>query len=315
MDLSSLGAGTAGVWTTRQAGELKLSDDQIRHRVATGEWQRMRRGVLADAGVVPDPLMRGWTAVTAGGGFGRAWAAGRTTARLLDLPLIDDDDPATSAQDHVHDDVAVLAARHPRQRATLHVQRLDLRAGDTVLIGGCPSLTLDRALPGLAATLSFEALVCLLDAALHTGVIDLPRLDAVLKAQAGRRRCRVLRQAVALADGRAEAPSETLARLLLLPVLPGLVPQVELFDSAMRAIARFDLADEELRLAIEADGVRGHAGAQMVAKDRRRDSRTRRFGWITQRCTWWELRCRQDELRARVLATADRIRRRRGRRE
>lgn len=311
MDLSPLGAGTAGVWTRRQADALKLSDEQIDHRVAAGEWQRMGRGVLADSGVVPDPLMRGWAAVQAGGGFGRAWAAGRTTARMLDLPLIDDHDPATKAKDHVNDDVAVLASRHPRHRATLHLQRLDLKAGDTVLLGGCPSLTLDRALPGLAGTLSFEALVCLLDAALHRGLIDLPRLHAVVEAQAGRRSCRVLRQAVALADGRAEAPSETLARLLLLPVLPGLEPQVQVFDHAMREVARFDLADRELKLAIEADGGRGHAGAQMVAKDKRRDRKTGRFGWMTERCTWWELRREQEALRARVVATAERLRRRR----
>lgn len=311
MDLSSLGDGTAGVWTRRQASDLQLSDEQIEHLVATGDWQRIHRGVLADSGVVPDALMRGWATVQAGGGFGEAWAAGRTTARLLGLPLIDDHDPATGAEEHVLDDVAVKASRHPRHRQTLTVQRLDLKHGDTVLIGGCPSLTLDRALPGLAGTLSFEALVCLLDAALHDGLIDAARLDAVVAAQAGRRGCRVLARAVALADGRAESPAETLARLILLPDLPGLVPQVEVFDRAMREVARFDLADEELKLAVETDGVRGHAGAQMVAKDQRRDRTTGAYGWTTERCTWWELRRQQEQLRVRVVATADRLRRRR----
>lgn len=310
MDLAPLGADSAGVWTRRTASDLKLSDAQIDHRVATGEWQRMARGVLADSGVVPDPLMRGWTVVHAGGGFGRAWAAGRTTARLLGLPLIDDDDPATGAKEHGMDDVAVLATRHPRHRGTLTVQRLALVHGDTMLIGGCPSLTLDKALPGLAGTLSFEALVCLLDAALHNGVIDLDRLEAVVAAQAGRRSCRALRRAVDLADGRAESPAESLARLLLLPDLPGLVPQVELFDHAMREIARFDLADKDLKLAVEADGMRGHAGAQMAAKDQRRDRTTGGYGWVTERCTWWELRRAQQQLRSRVLATAERLRHR-----
>lgn len=311
MDLSDLGAETGGVWTTAQARSCGLTDEQVEHKVATGEWQRVRRGVLADGGVAPGPLMRGWAAVAAGGGAGRAWAAGRTTARLLDLPLIDDEDPTTGAADHVHDDVAVQADRHRRQRATLHVQHLQLQKGDTVLVGGCPSLTLDRALPGLARLLSLEALVCLLDAALHKEVIDLDRLAAVLAAGAGRNGGAALRAAVALTDGRAEAPSETLARLILLPVLPGLVPQVEVFDRAMRVVARYDLADEELKLAVEADGTRGHAGAQMVAKDRRRDRRTGRFGWTTERCTWWELRREQAELRARVVETAADLRRRR----
>lgn len=311
MDLTPLGNGTAGVWTRRQAADLKLSDTRIDHRVASGEWQRVRRGVLTDSGVVPDPLMRGWAAVHACGGSGTAWAAGRTTARLLDLPLIDDWDPATGAAEHVVDDVAVMSSRHPRHRATLKVQRLELVPGDTCLIGGCPSLTLERALPGLARMLSFEALVCLLDAALHDGVIDDARLDAVVEAQAGRRGCRALERAVSLADGRAESPAETLARLILLPDLPGLVPQIQVFDRAMREVARFDLADDELKLAVEADGLRGHAGAQMVAKDQRRDRTTGAFGWTTERCTWWELRREKEQLRARVVATAERLRRRR----
>lgn len=311
MELAELGLGTGGAWTTAQARTCALSDEQIEHKVTLGEWQRLRRGVLADGGIVPDPLMRGWAAVLAAGGSGRAWAAGRTTARLLGLPLIDDEDPATRAADAVHDDVAVHRTRRPDQRPTLHVQRLRLQRGDTVLVGGCPSLTLDRALPGLARVVSLEALVCLLDAALHEGVTDLGRLGAVLTAQAGRPSGALLREAVALADGRAESPAETLARLLLLPVLPGLVPQVQVFDHAMRVQARYDLADEQLKLAVEADGTRGHAGTQMVAKDRRRDRRTGRFGWTTERCTWWELRREQQELVARVVATAEALGRRR----
>ena len=311
VELADLGEETGGAWTTAEARRCGLSDEQIQHRVTQGEWQRLRRGVLTDAAVVPDAALRGWAAVVATGGFGRAWAAGRTTARLLGLPLIDDDDPATGAADAAHDDVAVPSARRLGQRDTLHVQRLKLKKGDTALVNGCPSLTLDRALPGLARTLSHEALVCLLDAALHAQLIDLSRLEVVVAAQAGRNGGARLRDAVALADGRAEAPSETLARLILLPVIPGLVPQVEVFDRAMRLVARYDLADEELKLAVEADGTRGHAGTHMVAKDRRRDRKTGGFGWTTERCTWWELRREQDELRARVLATADSLRRRR----
>lgn len=310
MDLAELGVGSGGVWTTAQARSCGLSDDQIEHKVALGEWQHLRRGVLTDGGIAPDALMLGWAAVAAVGGAGRAWAAGRTTARLLGLPLIDDEDPATRAVDAENDDVAVQATRRPRQRRTLRVQRMTLKNGDTMLINGCPSLTLDRALPGLARVLSFEALVCLLDAALHRELIDDDRLTALVAAYAGRNGGACLRRAVALADGRAEAPSETLARLILLPVLPGLVPQVEVFDSGMRLVARYDLADEELKLAVEADGKRGHAGEQMVAKDRRRDRRTGSFGWTTERCTWWELRREQAALRARVVATAASLRRR-----
>ena len=300
----SLGAASAGVWTRRQALGCGVSDGAIARLVASGAWQRLRTGVYADGGVDPSALMRGWAAVLACGGPQRACAAARTTARLLGLPLIDDDDPVTGEHDAEHDDVVMRTSSGITGRPTLHVQRLRLRPGDTVLIDGCPSLTLERALPGLAAVLSFEALVCLLDAALHAELTSEPALAAAARRLAGRSGAVAVGRAVALADGRAESPNETLARLLLLPVLPGLVPQVELFDGGMRLIARFDLGDERLRLAVEADGQRGHAGDRMVAKDRRRDARSIRHGWTTERCTWFELRREQAATRARVLGTA-----------
>jgi hypothetical protein len=110
-----------------------------------------------------------------------------------------------------------------------------------------------------------------------------------------------LRAAIAVADGRAESPAETLARLLLLPVLAGLVPQVELFDGAARLVARFDLGDPEVKLAVEADGTRGHAGTAMVAKDRRRDRRSEAQGWTTERVTWFELRREQAAVVRRMV--------------
>lgn len=98
-----------------------------------------------------------------------------------------------------------------------------------------------------------------------------------------------------------------MTRLLLLPVLPDLEPQVEVFDHAMRPVARFDLADRRVRLAIEADGKRGHAGRDMVAKDRRRDRRSERMGWWTERVTWWDLRREPAETRLRIADRHQRL--------
>ncbi|MBW3627968.1 MAG: M48 family metalloprotease, partial [Gemmatimonadetes bacterium] len=161
-----------------------------------------------------------------------------------------------------------------------------------------------RSGPELAGVLSPQALVSLLDAALHRGTLTPTALDAALARFSGCRHVAALRNAVALADGRAESPHETLTRLLLLPVLPGLVPQVRLRDAGGRVIARLDLGEEELRLAVEADGRRGHAGDAMAAKDRRRDGVARRLGWTTERVTWHEVRCEQEQTRRRIAATA-----------
>ena len=274
-------------------------------RVAAGEFQRLHRGDYCDGGVQPSPLMRGWAAVLARGGHGRAWAAGRTLARMLELPLIDDDDPATKAYDRVHDDVALLHG-HPGRTGNLLASRPAFVVGtETVLVGGCPSLTLQRALPGLAKVLSHEAFVCLLDAALHTEQLTPAQLTAAVQRERGGRQAGALRRAAALADGRAESPNETLARLLLQPALPGLVPQVPLLDARGRLVARFDLGDERRRFAVEADGKRGHAGEVMRAKDGRRDRSTGRLGWATERVTWSDLRTQQAATLRRVVGAAE----------
>ncbi|HUR52463.1 MAG TPA: hypothetical protein VMZ11_10115 [Mycobacteriales bacterium] len=71
-------------------------------------------------------------------------------------------------------------------------------------------------------------------------------------------------------------------------------------------MARLDLGDEERLFGVEADGRAGHAGANMVAKDRRRDRRTEALGWRVERVTWHDLRTRPAATRAWVADAAHR---------
>ena len=309
VDLSRLGARSYGVWTRRQARAL-LRGGQVDALVRSGQWQVLWSGVYADAGIAPSPEQRAAAAVLAVGGDPgqphetRALASGRTAARVWGFPLIDDDDPATGAQQRRLDDVAV-DRRLPRQqwaeRTLLPRPTLPVGRGERVQLDSGLMLTSPlRTLVDCARLLTQEALVCVLDDALHRHLVAPAQLAAAAASRAGLPGARALRSAVALADGRAESPAETLARLLLRPVLPGLEPQVELFDGSARPVARFDLADRAVRLAVEADGVRGHAGRAMVAKDRRRDRTTGAYGWETERVTWFELR-REPRLVVRRL--------------
>jgi hypothetical protein len=145
--------------------------------------------------------------------------------------------------------------------------------------------------------------VCLLDDVLHRDVVTVQQLHALGEQRRWEPGAPALRRALALADGRAESPAETLARLLLLPVLPGLVPQHRLLDARGWPLARFDLGDPVLRLAVEADG-RTHRGDRSAARDQRRDRRSDALGWRTERCTWWDLRREHQVLSARVLHAA-----------
>ncbi len=319
-----------GVWTRRGALDL-LTRGTIGHLLATGTWQRVFRGVYADGGYVLSPEQRAFAALLATGGAEPvplggprpdgtprrrivAAACGRTAARVWGYPLVDDDDPATGGTERFVHDVHTWRACAPvtqppapgeprghelrRHRLTLLPGEL-VRHPSGVWLTGPVRTALDCVL-----LLGHEAGVCVLDDGLHRGLFVPGQLAAAVDARAGRPGVVALAAAVAAADGRAEAPTETLARLILLPGLPGLVPQVELHDRTGRVLARFDLGDEKIKLAVDLDGKRGHAGEQMVAKDRRRDRRTEQYGWWTERGTWFEVRRRPEEFRARVVARA-----------
>lgn len=316
--VADLGATTSGIWTRAQA-RAHLSVGEIDALVRDGTWQVLWPGVLADGGFVLTPDQRAWAAVLASGGAAPvkttakqaktplvAYACGRTAARLWELPLIDDDDPATGAHDIDDDDVGVFRNRggdvvHAGRR--LHRRQLKLAPGDLRRRSGLRATSPLRTLVDLASLLSSEALVCCLDDALHRGLVTTQELTTAAAARKGRRAGPALRAAVERADGRAEAPSETLLRLLLRPHFPGLEPQVTLVDEAARPIARFDLGDSAGKVGVEADGRQGHAASDMVAKDRRRDRGSRRQGWLTERVTWFDLRRRQGEVVDRVAET------------
>ena len=320
--LALLGATTRGLWTRRQALDV-VSRGVVQSQVRRGLWQVAWPGVYADAGQVLDTGQRARAAVLASGGDGPPFlgpdlrrspagvASGRTAARVHRLPLIDDRDPATGAQQHLLDDVTVRTAADPLRSLSPDGPRVLRRTARSLtpddVVGTTSGLWLTsvvRTLVDLAALLTLEALVCALDDARHRRLVDDEQLAGAGERTRWSPGSAAFRTGVALSDGRAESPAETLARLALLPVVPGLVPQHRLRDSYGRVLARFDLGDAELRLAVEADGKAGHAGPVMAAKDRARDRLAASHGWHTERVTWYELRRRRPSLVARVAAAA-----------
>lgn len=328
----ALGASTRAVWTRRTA-LVTHTPGEVATFVRTGQWQAPWPGVYADGGFVLGPVQRGWAAVLASGGEGqpvvvgppdaeagpvrtrlRAIAVGRTAARFWEFPLIDDDDPATGAREHLIDDVAVVGHARTLHRIDelgwVHELRRHRFRFATDEVGASHGLYVASALRTVldcALLLSLEAAVSVADHALHVERIGLADLAAAVKSRRRQPGARRLAQVLELCDGRAESPGETLARLLLAPVLPGLRPQVKLRADDGRLLARFDLADEELRLVVEHDGRAGHEGR--AADDHRRDAVSRRHGWTTERVTWFDVRRRQEQTVRRVVARAEELRR------
>jgi hypothetical protein len=306
-ELADLGASTGGIWTRRQA-LTATTRGRVDALVRRGQWVAPWPGVYGDGGIDMDLERRAFAAllacdsgqpvVTVGEQEVRAVACGRLAARLHDLPLVDDDDPATGRQEHLLDDVAVAWGAAPLRTVdvggsvrvlTRHRRELSPDAV-TCLPSGLWVTSFVQTIVDCSLLLRQDALVCLLDAALHRRLVTPEELDTAVEGRRRQPGVDRLRTAVTLSDGRAESPHETLTRLVLLPHLPGLEPQQRLHASSGRVLARFDLADRRLRLAVEADGVAGHAGTQMAAKDQRRDRMSDARGWRTERCTWFETR-------------------------
>ena len=323
-DLSSLGACTASVWTRAAALRL-LTDSQIEALLYDGTWTRVLPGIYADGGFTLSPVQWAFAAALASGlpdgepergspvSAFRAVPCARTAARVWGIPLIDDDDPAVEALDRVNHDVAVWTRLAPLtyddSGGAVHRRRLEMRGQDLVRHGsGLWLSSRERTLFDLTRFVSFHALVCAIDHQLRHGAVSRADLEQLARDLKRKRGAATFARAVALADERAESPAETIGRLLLLPVLPGLRPQVLLLDAGARQVARFDLGDEELRLAFETDGKAGHQGSAMAAKDHARDRRTSALGWHTERATWFELRRRPDEVVRRVVAAAEALR-------
>lgn len=317
--MESLGEHTSRVWSRADAVRV-ASPSAIATQLRRGAWQVPWPGVYADAGAPLDSTQRAVAAVLASGGGPearatggglRAVAAGRSAARFHGYLLVDDADPATGADGDAHDDVVVpgpcpdLVVLEGGRRRVLHRHQWKLGPGDVRLVeGGLHVTGRLRTIADCARLLSPEALVCLLDDALHRRLVEATSLTELVREVRWAPGAVALRTAVAAADARAESPAETLTRLLLLPVLPGLAPQVRIRDARGVVVARADLGDERLRLAVESDGRAGHEGTAMVAKDRRRDRLTDAAGWRTERFTWFETRRRPDLVVASALQAA-----------
>ena len=141
-----------------------------------------------------------------------------------------------------------------------------------------------------------------LDAALHSTHCDRAELARAVVAQAGRRGIVQVRELLPLADGRAESPMESEARLVMLDGgLPSPVLQFEVVDSRGQR-RRLDFAWPEFRLAAEYDGGEWHGGTEALWRDRERLAALQDLGWVVVPIIADDVRRRPGALIARISA-------------
>jgi len=147
-----------------------------------------------------------------------------------------------------------------------------------------------------------------LDAALRSGTCTRPDLWRTAAAQAGRRGIIAVRDLIALADGLAESPMESEARLAMIDGgLPIPQLQYEVVDGN-RERRRLDFAWPDCRVAAEYDGLDWHSGPEAMRRDRRRAAALMDVGWVVIAIVFEDVRYRAWEFVARIDAQLRRSR-------
>ena len=267
--------------------------------VRRGDWSPLLRGSwLVRPERVGPRLLRSW-ARSAGLTVPGAVLSHGTAAALHGL--VDPDAPTP-----LH--VLVPPGLRERHREDL-VDHHDVLAHDQVVgVRGLPTTSALRTLVDLAPRLPRGDALALLDAALARGEVDHRDLALARVMVSGRRGCRAVDDLWLLADGRAESPLESRARL---DCVDGGVPpddlQVVVQDGAGRVVARADIVFRRRRrpgrglLVLEADGRRFHDAPEALLHDRHRANTLVALGHDVIRCTWADT-CTPGRVAAMVRA-------------
>lgn len=174
--------------------------------------------------------------------------------------------------------ITVRRKRHlrPEQLVGVRPRWADLPSGETRLGVTTPV----RTVLDCARALPFDEALSVADSALRAGALtraDLMQAAARLRGTGSRQARRVARHA----DGRSANPLESVLRALAIDEGFDLTPQLELAAPGLYAVV--DLGDEELRLAVEADGFEHHGTCRGLRRDCRRHTELAVFQYSSLR--------------------------------
>jgi hypothetical protein len=152
----------------------------------------------------------------------------------------------------------------------------------------------------VARTLRRPRALAILDAALHVGACTAAELRATIAQQKGRRGIVKVRELIGCADGRAESPMESEARLVFLDArLPMPELQYAIVDRYGR-VWRVDFAWPEAFLVAEYDSIEWHVGRERMLHDRLKTARLQECGFTTIPMT-------VDDIRRDPIGLTDRV--------
>jgi hypothetical protein len=152
----------------------------------------------------------------------------------------------------------------------------------------------------VARTLRRPRALATLDSALHAKACMVAELESAVDEQKGRRGIVRVRELLAHADGRAESPMESEARLVFIDhglPLPEL--QYEIVDHC-GDLWRVDFAWLDAKVVAEYDSMEWHANPEIWKRDRLKMARLKDCGWTTVPMVVDDVRLHPCELSNRI---------------
>jgi hypothetical protein len=165
-----------------------------------------------------------------------------------------------------------------------------------------PVTTVSRTVIDLARVLEFRAGVVVADSALQQKLTSKKELAAVIAACPRWRGVRTATQVVEFADGRAESPLESLARIVF---RDGGLPPPELqvaVTAAGEFIGRVDFFWKQFHTVAEVDGAAKYQDKSRASYEFRRDARLRDAGLEVVHFTWKDITSDADAVVPRLAS-------------
>jgi hypothetical protein len=178
----------------------------------------------------------------------------------------------------------IHANRRPPPGIIVHTDVL--AADETQFVGAVPITTAARTAFDLGRRLPLKDGVQRIDALMNTTGLKVDTVEAVGRAHPGIRGLRQLRETLALVDGGAESPYESLTRLLLVQNgFPPVQTQIVVHDEHDRAFARIDMGWPDYLVGVDFEGAHHWSDPKQRSWDITRLAKLSKLGWIDERLT------------------------------
>ncbi len=195
----------------------------------------------------------------------------------------------------------VHANRRPPRGIVIHTDALG--PGETQDVHSMPITTAARTAFDLGRRLPLNDGVQRIDALMNATHVKVDAIESVMACHRGVRGLRQLRETLALVDGGAESPYESLTRLLLVQNgFPDLQTQIVVYDERGMVFARIDMGWPEYRVGVDFEGAHHWSDPKQRSWDIERFAKLPDLGWIDVRLTSGILHNRPQSFLDRVGA-------------